>query len=310
MSFPIDQHYVPKFYLKGFANDRGKLWVYDFHKSIIWEQGPKTLAVIPRFYTETDGDGNPSVGFDSLLSFLEGMTKPIIDKLNSGQSLSDKEAATLSYFLAYMLVRVPSWKTKVEKDFVQLAKFEREKQFGTLEATEETIRKYTLRENKPPEHDAKELHNIYTKGDWKIEISNNFLVKMMAEIGRDLAQPFYDLEWKVLHAPLKGSFITSDNPMSILSPFDLDKDGKPVGGILQDKVYKIFPLNKRVCLHIGYKQDRSFEHVRIHRKAIRWLNYAIVWNCRRFLYSPDKKLLESLLRRTSIIDFRSKLTNK
>lgn len=310
MSFPIDQHYVPKFYLKGFANDREKLWVYDFHKSTIWEQRPKTLAVIPRFYTETDESGNPSVGFDSFLSYLEGMTKPIIDKLTSGQSLSDKEAGTFSYFLAYMLVRVPSWKTKIEREFVQLVTSEREKLFGTLEATEETIRKYTIRENKQPQHDAKELHNIYTKGDWKIEISNNFLVKMMAEIGKDLVQPIYDLEWKVLHAPLKGAFITSDNPMSILSPFDFDNDGKPVGGILEDKVYKIFPLNKRVCLHIGFKQDRSFEHVRIHRKAIRWLNLTIVCNCQRFLYSPNKKVLESLLKRTIIIDFRSKLTNK
>ncbi len=47
------QHYVPKFYLKGFTDKAGALWVYERHKSLR-ESKPKHEANRPDYYTIKD----------------------------------------------------------------------------------------------------------------------------------------------------------------------------------------------------------------------------------------------------------------
>lgn len=307
MTLSKHQHTVPKFYLDGFTNEEDKLWVYDMEEKVPRVQTPKNTGVHTKFYTVTDSTGKQIDDFESMLSYIESKTKPIIVKLTRRERLTDEESAIFSYFLALMLVRVPIWRKKVESTFISMTKGVMEKMYGSLELTVETMRKYTPDDRSEPSIDASRLHEFYKKGEWEIKMSKNFTLGMTAEIMRSLAQPFYNLDWRVLHAAESGAFITSDNPMSILSPNDFDPSGRPVGGILEPKVYKLFPLNKSTCLHLGYRQNRTVLHETIARKQMRFINSAVIWNCERFIISHDHNLLKHLIKRTQILDFREKL---
>jgi Protein of unknown function (DUF4238) len=48
------QHYIPKFYLKGFTGKQGSLWVCERFKGIR-ESKPKKEAHRPDYYTVSDG---------------------------------------------------------------------------------------------------------------------------------------------------------------------------------------------------------------------------------------------------------------
>ena len=305
MTEPKHQHTVPKFYLEGFTDDNGVIWVYDLMNQSLRPQTPKNTAVRTKYYTGTDEQGRSILEFDDLLSTIEGQTKPIIDKLANREELTDEEYTIFSYFLGYMMVRVPVWKGKMEAMFIEETKKVLALMYGTLDASEKTLKMHESATKTKSKIDAKTMHEFYKSGEWELKPSKNFTLGTMADVGRSLAQPFYNLEWKILHAAKKGHFLTSDNPLSILSSHDFDSDARPQGGILEPQVYKFMPLNKKACLHIGYEQNFSISHEIISRKLMRIVNSTVVQNSERFLYSHDPRLIKFLLLHTKIIDFRN-----
>jgi len=76
---PKRQHYLPRFYLDGFATD-GLVSVYDREKDEVRRQQPKDTAVIGRFYTMEDAQGRRRYEIEALLSEYEGKASPVIKK--------------------------------------------------------------------------------------------------------------------------------------------------------------------------------------------------------------------------------------
>jgi len=77
---PKEHHYVPRFYLKGFTENK-KLWVYEQHQKPR-ESKPKDEASRPDFYSlDADETGERNDAPEKQLARIESIATPIIRKL-------------------------------------------------------------------------------------------------------------------------------------------------------------------------------------------------------------------------------------
>jgi hypothetical protein len=103
---PKRQHYLPRFYLEGFASD-GLVAVYDRQKNEVRRQQPKDTTVIGHFYTMEDAEGRRRFEVEALLSEYESKASPVIKKLAIKETISADERSDLAIFMALGAMRTP-----------------------------------------------------------------------------------------------------------------------------------------------------------------------------------------------------------
>src|SRR5205085_7872581 len=110
LSDPKRHHYVPAFYLSGFAQTRdrdGLLEVYDREKREFRTQTPDSVAFEKFYYATESVDGMRDLSTEKFFGELEGAAKPLIDKLEAKIAITVDERATLALFFALLHTRVP-----------------------------------------------------------------------------------------------------------------------------------------------------------------------------------------------------------
>src|SRR5262249_27701740 len=116
-----DQHYIPRFYLKGFTGKEGKLWVCEKFCPIR-ESKPKHEAHRPDYYTHAEHGQRDEIA-ENALEAIESRAAPVIRKLASPFfSPTLEQMGHVYLFLAFMFVRVPSWREHLDKLFGKIMK--------------------------------------------------------------------------------------------------------------------------------------------------------------------------------------------
>ena len=82
-SVPKRHHFLPKFYLEGFARD-GSLWLYDRHRRQFRPGTPGKTAVIGHYYALETESGERDYSVEEFLSLVEGRAKEVILILERG----------------------------------------------------------------------------------------------------------------------------------------------------------------------------------------------------------------------------------
>lgn len=108
--FTHRNHYIPQRYQLGFANDDGKVWLFD-RKTLQFRAGvPINIGVQRDFYTTVDGDGVPNDSVEKMLASLEGAVWPVIDHLDHrADDISSENRVHLALFAAFMRTRTPAF---------------------------------------------------------------------------------------------------------------------------------------------------------------------------------------------------------
>jgi hypothetical protein len=107
------------------------------------------------------------------------------------------------------------------------------------------------------------------------------------------------MDWVVVHATKRSSFITTDSPIGYVVPEEFLRSGEPVIGAGSEKITKLFPLTQTVGLLIG-KYGAGLGHLRINRKQVREFNQTVAQEAERFLIGPDEDLVRSIVRKSKI----------
>ena len=97
------QHYIPKFYLKGFTDKQGALWVYERFKPLR-ESKPEHEAHRPDYYTHAE-DGERDETAEDVLKKVESQAAPIIVKLANPQYVLNPKTAGISSFSSLLCLR-------------------------------------------------------------------------------------------------------------------------------------------------------------------------------------------------------------
>ena len=128
MSRPKNQHYIPQMLSKRFANQEGKLYVYDksHPDKGVQKKDPKKTFVRRHFYSQEEEDGTRDVSVETqFLAPLESDASPVIEKIvnaaRRGQppGLSSDEKDIWVKFSYNQFVRVPETRETYKEEIFQ-----------------------------------------------------------------------------------------------------------------------------------------------------------------------------------------------
>lgn len=237
-------HYVPQFYLRGFARDAAhpRLFVVDTESRTSFTTSPSNVAVELDFHT-VDAPGHPPDIVETQLAQLESEISPALERIRASRSLqSDENRELLISFIALLLVKNPGMRGrlsdaigKAELYRLQMmasnptawdARMERAKREGTFEA----------------EADTQQLRELVLQGAFDIGLSVPAHLSLEFGVLPEIIALIAARDWMLFSAKDgQTGFVTSDNPVT-LSWFD-QEGAQFQPGLGLRKTQLIFPIS-------------------------------------------------------------------
>lgn len=292
MTVPKRHHFLPQFYLEGFCRN-GLLSVYDRDKNEYRKQTPQNTALKKYYYSFEINDGEKTDEIEGLLSFVETHTKPIIDKINNREVINNTEKETLSIFIAFLYSRVPSFEKYYNNNKEKILRHINKVIFANEKRTDQLLRKYERDTGKKIDICAKELSEFALDDSrYRIKIHRNSSLRMMLDCCRMLPRYFIQMDWLFLFAPRNSSFVTTDNPFTLIPPSALSLKG--FYGITTRGTQKVIPISQHICL-IMFDRGKAIDKREGSREEIRIINLNVTSNCDRFVISRDETLVKNIV---------------
>jgi len=281
---PKAQHYIPKFYLKGFTDKQGVLWVFEKFKAVRPSK-PKEEAHRPDYYTHTErGERNDDA--EDALKVIESKVAPVIRKLANPQyDLTPENASSLILFVAIMFARVPSWRENVDKIIGKVMKDGHLKLAQDKERFHKSCADMEKVTGKPLKLDYEELRQYVLKGEFEVvQASKAYNLRSMFECAFMLAAELGNFSYQVYYPPEGKVFVTSDSPVFTVQP---DRSGRAtIGvGVSRPGVEVCFPLNKKACLML--KRAAEPARVFIKESAVNLINKVTMATATQYLYTSE-----------------------
>lgn len=298
---PKRQHTVTNNILKNFCNQNGLLWVFDRKENEYREQHPDDTTVIRDFYTYTTVDGEKCYELETTLGdLLESKLPAIVSKLEQSQPIDRREKETLAAFAALQQQKTSAARSEYVEMMKETHLSTAKMMFSDKQFVEHTIEKFNRSrkagESKIEETPQSMMDFVDTLGKENIEIPKESHIQMMLKLAAEISGLFMHLDWVFLKAPDNSSFVTSDNPFSLIGKPTYPFDGV---GILTPGAEKTLPLSPKICLMMLNMGNNVWGH-EISRKHVRGINCRAASNCDRYLIARDKPLLERLVKITKI----------
>jgi hypothetical protein len=110
------------------------------------------------------------------------------------------------------------------------------------------------------------------------------------------------LNWEVLSAPKGCSFITCDNPFTVVPPPSFD-DSLVGHGILTPGASTVVPLSRQTAICF-YGEGERIRGAVVRRDFLRNVNVVVAANSERFVIARDEPLLRSIVRKGKLDQWR------
>ncbi|HEX7722737.1 MAG TPA: DUF4238 domain-containing protein [Pyrinomonadaceae bacterium] len=231
-----NDHYVPRFYLRGFEMPFKPKWIVSYKRNL----KPKAIAIksvasAESYYRiEKDDLTIPEDTIDKILSIIEDKAAPLINRIRTGESLSlsKEEKGTLSIFIALLAFRTPFAQTAMKnldiaqskRDLVRLAadkdEFHRTSRLIEPDTPPEKIEEHRLLLLDFDEHSTIRHTNA---GE-----NEFYFMGQGISIAQELAKILSRKYWQLIESDNSRVFLTSDQPV-VLLPDYYHKRGMPVG---------------------------------------------------------------------------------
>lgn len=293
---PKRHHYIPQFFLKYFSQDQANLWVFDKVKKEYRYQDTRKIASENMFYTYTVKGKEENL--ESLFGMIEGLAKPILDKIIQKTEITMQEKADFSMFLAALRVRIPDFKKWTEEGGEKMYKKHNKIIFSNREYVENMIKRSGKKVSKIEVDELIEFATDESK--YGVKFPPGYWIKTMLTLSLDVADIFIDSNWDVYHFDRKYALVTSDNPVVLVPP----KNPHPFYGygLATPGTVKVISISSCVCL-VAKELTKTPEIVHkdwTKKDLSKWLNKITAANSDRFVFSPEKGKLEKLVKDTKI----------
>ncbi len=294
---PKRHHFLPEFYLKGFAREN-LIWLFDREKKQYRCQTPHNTALIGQYYVFENEKGEKDYSVEKYLSAVEGKAKSAIQKLEARDTILPEERFNLAHFIALLMVRSPKFDRVVNEVADAAAKHIVKHAVPTVEAAGELVRQHgekTGAKEITPESMFKFIHDE----KFKMVTNRNFVISAMLDQAQKATLDVAMMDWMVVHADKSSAFITTDEPIGFIVPDEFRRSGEPVLGLGSQKITKFIPLSQSVALLLG-KQGGGFGHFGVHREQIRDLNILVATECDRYVIGRDEALVRSVVKQGKV----------
>ncbi|MCK5613866.1 DUF4238 domain-containing protein [Candidatus Pacearchaeota archaeon] len=281
-------HYLPTFYLKYFCKN-GEVCFFDKKNSVYRNQPPKKAFKKDNYNTFISEDGTRNLTVENALAEIEDKTKPIIEKVENRKPISVKEKEDLSVFVGLFKTRVPKFRKFVgeiykviEKD-LSLRK-ENEVIFSRKESDGEEVKAT-----------SKDVLSILQGEINKKNLSLEQMLSLVLKIAGQIKQ----MNWLFLCSPKQTSFVTTDNPFTLIYPPNCKDNFPGEVGIITKGARKIIPISQKTCLMI-YDKGAITEYRNVTKKQVRIINVNVAKNCDRYVIGRDKNIIRNIVERIGL----------
>lgn len=302
MSEPKRHHYVPQFYLKNFADDKGQIWVYDRQTKQYRHQNVSDTALVRHYYRVESKDGKYNTEVEKLLAEIEGLACVAIEKLKQGTTtLTEEEKANIAIFAALQMTRVPDFEKRTNEMQEKIIRKVYKRVFHSVEAARQEIEKIKDEIDNVGGDVAEDMFNFIQGDKYSIEVPRQNNIRRMLELASHTALYFIQMDWVLLRTERGGAFITSDNPFTIFPPKTYNPNtflGSAVG-ILTPGARKSIPISPRASLFMCDHGGRYAENI-VPRDKMRIFNDFYARTSDRFIFARDEALLRSIVERSRV----------
>lgn len=280
------QHYLPQVYLAGFGTPTGEVWRYDRVEGALKPLGTPVIGAETDLYSLITGQELSHEIETQWFNPLDGRFGPILRKLESYEEPSPAEFSDLANFVAYLHVRTPAMIRETE---TRLRQFD-----DSLGPDRDSITYHAG----PPDHAPDTYATSEERCDSvsprrAVEARRNEVLKILVNLGMQLALALLDLEWTMLIAPRDRSFVIGDNPFTIV-PQSHDVNLKGIGPMTPGATVFV-PLSSRICLRVTNKGNPPRGSRQVDGSAVRAINSCQVLNSERYLFGQSDLLLKRLV---------------
>lgn len=298
------QHYVPRFYLKRFANEKNFIEVLDLEKKSISK--PRSYASVcyeEFFYAlETGKDDNVNQEIEKTLAQIESKIAPELNDIEknviTGRKITNGELYTLASLMSMLYVRgiyMRKQTQRLEKDMA--------KKIMSLHAShinfKDELKQIAKKELKQDisDEEAEKVQEIFQQENYDLSFNNSGHLLFLSEMEK-FANLFYGKKWRFYYSYKDISFITSDVPLIEWFP----KKKRFYGyTILERKHYLALSPHLLIELINPYEPGKKVKRKMIEQKKADYFNHLIATYSDSFCYSKNKELLQRL------IDIRKKV---
>lgn len=308
------QHYVPRTYLKWFAQKEGII-SFDISKmNYLNNANPvslQTQAMEDDFYVTRTKELKYSYYIEEFFShYIEKYIAGIIKKLETQNNLNDLEIETLSMFVWFQAVRTKSYADKFERSISELNNIWIRNvlwYWTNIERFRIVADRYQ-KETWKRITDIDELFEAAKHMDLVTNVSKEEIVSSMLRIWLEYSHIFMNSKLIVYHTSKNYDFVTSDNPFYIIPPrwwkYEQWTSIKWIGILYPPDARKIIPLSKNILLEIDTSNDevkRQIVFKSLKSEKIKYLNSYTIKNCRRFVFWYKRDDIDVSLK---MIDFK------
>jgi len=267
------QHFLPKFYLKNFADKDGSLQVLNINEKRMAKPRPyQGLGYAHYFYAAKTGVPDTisqqiEEWFKPMEDFIAKKLPGIISKILKNQHIEDDDRYILAVLMSMLWLRTPGMRNQLKQTEDNIA---------------EQIKK--LHGSKDADH-FKSTDNV---------THLKFMINSTGFGGPGFANMFFDMKWKAYLARGKEIFITTDSPVveNWLPP-------KGIYGASFPERDKYFALTPQILIELTYPKEAT----KLKRKTlyedkddtVKALNIILIDGAQEFAYSGSKACLEQLL---------------
>lgn len=294
VSNPKRHHFLPEFYLSGFTR-KGMLSIYDRQKKQYRVQAPRNTAVIGHYYSFLNTSGEVDYSVEKLLSQIEGKAKPVIRKLERDERISTDERIDLAMFLGMLFARVPKAEREAEEIADATIKQLTKHMFPTVDAVAAHLESKGKLGQISPDY----FFNFIQNEEYAVKGNRNLAVEMLLEKGPDVGRALAMMDWMVVHAEPRASFITTDSPFGYIVPEKYQRSGEPVLGVASQKITKVIPLTASMALLVG-KDGGALGHFEFNRDHVEELNVVVATEADRYVLGADEKLVRKVVTASKI----------
>jgi hypothetical protein len=222
-------HFVPRFHLRRFvdpAQKRELIWVYERGQEKPDLRPLDRVAAQKDYYAVEGEDGTKIQDAEAILSRIEGLAAPILQRFEESRSLSKMDRSKLSLFLAFASLRTPKFRDAAEDLLGEsLMTFSRKlasdpSKFAESVKSAESALGESL-------GDPEELRLAITEQRIQIKARPEYSLKVMFEDAFQHATMIENMIWSVREAHDDDLLVTSDTPVVLNNPTCLDGNGPP-----------------------------------------------------------------------------------
>jgi hypothetical protein len=290
-------HYVPELLLRRFSTNSMEehplIYRLDVRTGAISKLSTINCAVIQHYNRLSEASGLPGGFAEAMLAYAESKAVPLIEKLLRGGVFSLQERVDFSIFLMAQQMRTPRGREWQRFGQEQAAKFWLLKQiYEDRDFTRERLREKLGRE--PTEDEINEsifqMAEPLERGELTVRVSSDQEILGMFVPAPDLVPLIGEMNWTLLEAPGRQSFILSDDPLVRLDP--LNPDG-PAGWRSSSTVEATMALDPQYCLRLRQPPPAQSTRV-VTVDEVLDVNLRTYAGAREFIFGPTEQLLESV----------------